>query len=73
MSRRLNRDTLLLHKPEACSRVLEMARPCLLTTLHSNDFTDLVENIPIAREDVMVSDLRGHTYCCGSERGFFHQ
>ena len=64
MSRRLNWDTLPLHKPEAYSRVLEMARPCLLK---------IVEDIPIASEDVMVFDLRGHTYCCGSERGSFHR
>ena len=73
MSRRLNRDPLPLHKPEAFTRVPVMTRPCLLKTFPSNDFTDLVNIIPIAKEDVMVSDLRGHTYCCGSKRGSFYR
>ena len=60
MSRRLNRDTLPLHKPKALTRVLVMTRPCLLKTFHSIDLTDPVDIFPIAKEDVMVSDLGGH-------------
>ena len=71
MSRRLNRDTLPLHKPEACSNFWQLPDPACGCYLHSNGFAGFVGDISLAMEDAMVYDLRGHTYCCGSERGSF--
>ena len=74
MSRRLNRDPVPLHKPEACSDNLQWpdtARVGYYTTL--NGFAGFLDSLSIGNVLEMVFDLRGHTYCCGSERGSFHQ
>ena len=72
MSRRLNRDPLPLHKPEACSKLLQWPDLACGGYLHS-----MVPLAPLTifslEWNEMVFDLRGHTYCCGSERGSFHQ
>ena len=72
MSRRLNRDPLPLHKPEAHSTLLQW--PALARGGHLFSMVPLALTMIFSWEcDEMVFDLRGHTYCCGSERGFFHQ
>ena len=49
----------LLGRPSSlpCGR----SRPGMAFTFKAKVFLKL--------EDAMVSDLRGHTYCCGSKRG----
>ena len=72
MSRRLNRDPLPLHKPEACSNILRWPDLARGSYLHS--MVTLV-SLTVFHGNVneMILDLRGHTYCCGSESGSFHQ
>ena len=72
MSRRLNRDPLPLHKPEAYSTLLQW--PAIARGGHLHSMVPLASMMICSCErDEMVFDLRGHTYCCGSERGSFHQ
>ena len=72
MSRRLNRDPVPLHKPEACSdnlQWLDAARVGYYTTLYG--FAGFLDSLSMGM--YLRWSLRGHTYCCGSERGSFHQ
>ena len=41
----------------------------LVEDMRSNKFAGMAKDISMAMEYAMVSDLRGHTYCCGSKRG----
>ena len=43
MSRRLSRDTLPLHKPEACSNILQWPDLARGSYLHSNSFAGSVD------------------------------
>ena len=66
MSRRLNREPMPLHKPEACfQRLLDALHLqgviFLCTESQTTDWSSYATSM-------MVFDLRGHTYCCGSER-----
>ena len=72
MSRRLNRDSMPLHKLEACSNYCN-GHIVHGGYFHSLGFEGFVECPSIGMQDELVVDLRGHTYCCGSERGSFHQ
>ena len=48
--------------------------PALVREGHFHSKVPMVSMmIGSCERDEMVFDLRGHTYCCGSERGSFHQ
>ena len=75
MSRRLNREVLPLQKTEAM--FFMVLRPLCVSWLgawmHSHSFSSPSSMQWCNVEDhALVFDLRGHTYCCGSERGVFH-
>ena len=47
MSRRLNRDPLPLHKPKACSKMLQWPDLARGSYLHSNGFAGFVDGLSI--------------------------
>ena len=51
ISRRLNRDASPLHKPEAYSRLQEIATTCSLKIIALNDVAGIVDDVTIAMED----------------------
>ena len=72
MSCRLNQDLLPLHKPETYSTLLQWPTIARGGYLHSVA-SSVSMMLCTCERDEMVLDLRDHTYCCGSERGSFHQ